>query len=380
MPPPSSEAGDDDGSPPPSPALSPRGTSSTPSLPAPSADVDLTDEVQDFRFLTSLIDSETAQKLPSRGTKDFEPHGTRAQDAALAASRAAMHAALSLARVHPRGGQRAEWDGKDGAWVDKPGGFWVRSVGRVVRVPIADSDSDSDSEDQPSDTMPTKPKSPRKPKTEARTHLHPEEALWLLERGSLDIHWPPAPGEAPFTGLPMSLQGGYAAFLGEVLSLEVFTVYQYLKRAGYTVLRAGENEGSVPVYKAAAGNPLSVLFARLWTALFAPQPAHDPTTNTSIGPAPTDPTAPRVTYHVYKPLPGFKKTSPGPPDFYVSVINARESCFPSERQLDGLLAQTPYHPPTGVTNLYLRLKKGYRDVVLAVVDQGVAWSMAIWTS
>ena len=35
-------------------------------------DVDPTDEVVDFRFLT-------AQKLPSRGIKDFEPHGTKLQ-------------------------------------------------------------------------------------------------------------------------------------------------------------------------------------------------------------------------------------------------------------------------------------------------------------
>src|SRR5215471_9763246 len=58
-----------------------------------------------------------------------------------------------------------------------------------------------------------------------RLWLLPEEALYLLERGSLEIMWP-APSPAPVSedrseedkrveeGVPMSLQAAYACFIG----------------------------------------------------------------------------------------------------------------------------------------------------------------------
>ena len=39
-------------------------------------------------------------KIPKRGEKDFEPHATALQSNTLAASRQAMHNALSFQRVH----------------------------------------------------------------------------------------------------------------------------------------------------------------------------------------------------------------------------------------------------------------------------------------
>lgn len=78
-----------------------------------------------------------------------------------------------------------------------------------------------------------------------------------------------------------------------------------------------------------------------------------------------------MTFHVYKPDSSYKKTQPGPPDFYVSVVDARCSNIPSELELDGLLRQTPYHSPAQKPSMYQKLKDGYRNVILAVVDQGV---------
>ena len=78
-----------------------------------------------------------------------------------------------------------------------------------------------------------------------RVWLLPEEALYLLERGSLDIRWPisstgcPGESETADSGIPMSLQAAYACFLGHGgLNMERFSVYTGLRRLGYTLVRA----------------------------------------------------------------------------------------------------------------------------------------------
>ena len=78
-----------------------------------------------------------------------------------------------------------------------------------------------------------------------------------------------------------------------------------------------------------------------------------------------------ITFHVYKPDSSYKKTQPGPPDFYISVVDASSSNIPSEPDLNALLLQTPYHAPAEKQSIYPKLKHGYRNVILAVVDQGV---------
>jgi tRNA-splicing endonuclease subunit Sen54 len=76
--------------------------------------------------------------------------------------------------------------------------------------------------------------------------LLPEEALYLLERGSLDIRWPTAitgvtveEGSEEELSIPMSLQAAYTCFIGRGgLTLERFTVFSSLKRLGYALSRA----------------------------------------------------------------------------------------------------------------------------------------------
>lgn len=76
--------------------------------------------------------------------------------------------------------------------------------------------------------------------------LLPEEALYLLERGSLDIRWPTSitggtgeEGCEEELSIPMSLQAAYACLIGRGgLTLERFTVYSSLKRIGYAISRA----------------------------------------------------------------------------------------------------------------------------------------------
>ena len=97
---------------------------------------------------------------------------------------------------------------------------------------------------------------------DTRLWLLPEETLYLLERGSLDVRWPSGMGQAGADetvqaqeeydgaqGIPMSLQGAYAAFLGMGPSpptLEQYLVYSGLKRAGYIVFRAETWGGQQP--------------------------------------------------------------------------------------------------------------------------------------
>lgn len=96
--------------------------------------------------------------------------------------------------------------------------------------------------------------------------LLPEEALQLVERGSLDVRWPvsegergeedgdegvgkeeePGKGERQGIGaVPMSLQAAYACFIGRSgLTLEKYVVYASLRRLGYTVTRAATWNGT----------------------------------------------------------------------------------------------------------------------------------------
>lgn len=79
--------------------------------------------------------------------------------------------------------------------------------------------------------------------------------------------------------------------------------------------------------------------------------------------------------HVYKPSTPFRKSAPPTPDFRIAVVNTRtQTTLPTLSQLRALLESTPLDPPVGEKmerQLYMRLRHGYRSVILAVVDQGV---------
>jgi len=188
----------------------------TPQAPSqPSIETDLTDETQDFRFLTHL--SHEHPTIPRRGEKDFEPHGTTHQASTLAASRHAMHTALSHTRLHvPKAHIIGHFDPETGMTVvERARGQHFRTMGR------ADA--------------------------QGRVWLGPEEAVYLCERGNLDVRWPTADGEGEGVGVVMSLQGVYACLMGRGgVGLERYVVYAGLKRSGYVVLRAptwGDDDG-----------------------------------------------------------------------------------------------------------------------------------------
>ena len=78
-----------------------------------------------------------------------------------------------------------------------------------------------------------------------------------------------------------------------------------------------------------------------------------------------------VTYHVFKASTPYTKRAPPPPDFHVVVMPARSTPLPTLCQLDDLMSRVPYDPPQKDKPLYQKLKHGYRNLVLAVVDEGV---------
>ena len=256
-----------------------------------------------------------------------------------------------------------------------------------------------------------------------RLWLLPEEVLYLLERGSLDVRWPTEDQDEEGMGLPMSLQGAYAMFIGDeqshagALTFERYSVYTGLKRMGYTVLRvpswnAPDFSTGREYFAPTPSLPQRAWYIGLlnyytsWFSVWSSIAANDEPTQYDQGPlvqpriyrsyadiyrrlalvnyhdpavqrgpsgleVSQDPSF-RTTYHVWKPgSQTFKKSAPGPPDFRIAVVNARESASPTLEQLSSLLETMPYQPPSDTAQLYQKLKHGYKNVVLAIVDQGI---------
>ncbi|THX69364.1 hypothetical protein D6D05_09038 [Aureobasidium pullulans] len=357
-------------------------------------DLDLSDETQDFRFLLNFSSDDA--KIPKRGEKDFEPHHTDLQSKTLADSRDAMHTALSFQRVHqPKKYVLAHYHPETNmAYTEDPKGPLFKSMGKVF----------------PAKEDPLGPRIAG----ENRIWLLPEEVIYLLERGTIDVRWPVDEDDEDDEGLPMSLQGAYAAFLGMegdgegALTFEKYSVYSGLKRSGYTVHRAPswDGPGSDPgddCYPPVQGTAWSLgLLRDKWQSMFIPRsateteqkagplvkpglyrnyaeiyrrlaiiPSYDPTSRTKDSANATDP-AFRITYHLWKPgSTTYKKSDPGTPDFRIAVINARETSVPTLAQLSALIDTQSYEPPRKDVQLYQKLRSGYKSVILAVVDQGV---------
>lgn len=307
------------------------------------SDDELDDGTTDYRFLsTTLIHStdpvSVTPVIPRRGEKNFEPNSTGLQASKLAASRRTMHDALSHTRSHGlKNHVIGLYDGvKATVKVRQVKGQVFRTVGRDL--------------------------------SGGGVELLPEEALWMLERGVLDVRWPvddddgeeqevngghedgegvlggqryekeklqdhttgvvkimhelahlhverlnekePTSEEQEIkptvetmkmhrlveeqedqrkeeSGIPMSLQGAYAAFLGEEaergswLTLDKYLVYAGLKRAGFIVRRTDTMIRCRPATIALKSDATEVqtqetsrnitLFAWLYKMLLAPR-------------------------------------------------------------------------------------------------------------
>lgn len=327
-------------------------------------DMDISDELQDWRFLAAV--SQSNFTLPKRGEKDFEPDGTNNQKNILAQSREAMYSALQGPRRHTgKNHITCTWFPEVGmALVDTPRGPHFRTIGK------ADA--------------------------QGRVWLTPEETVYLLERGSMECWWP--------QGAPMSLQAAYACCIQAAGDLENLLVYSYLKKIGFVVQRASTNNDfseqttkqpfSLNAYRAlglrTALRFMETLFVkprkstspscllerfvyRDYESAFDDLqivPCHDPlkmsgTSSETV----SDPLL--ITYHVWKPTEGFRKSNPGPPHFRVVVLDAREQTMPTLAQLADLFDQMPIDTNVKSQAQIPRLKTGWKNVILAVVDAGV---------
>ncbi|KAK1772663.1 tRNA-splicing endonuclease subunit sen54 N-term-domain-containing protein [Phialemonium atrogriseum] len=425
---------------------------------APTAEEALEEEAQDFRLFAALFrkKSVSAQTI-RKGEKDFESHGTRAQQNALEQSRQAMEDVLSYTRVYKPGNWLRGWYFPDrfADWAADGGEAGLaEEFGGAGGVGDRDADADAGAGAGGSDkrryldardrvvvvegaggivsktigrvvTGQAKDRAARD-----KMWLLPEEALFLVERGSLDLWWPMRGIETVFPlepkqdggevtgeqgsgsaddeydlGLPLSLEAAYSLLIGNEgergkVTLQKFQVYSNLKRGGYKILRAPQ-----AVRPARHPQPIqtpSSVWQWLFSLLFAEEephhqpygplvrpglyrsyksiygqlaiiPRHKPTTEPSC-PWPAEEPF-RIHFHVWKSGTTFSKTRPPPPDFYLSVVDAQESDFPTLEQMAALLDSSPWAPPKAEWavpgRLYQRLKHGYRNVILAVVDHGV---------
>ncbi|KAF3915221.1 hypothetical protein ABW20_dc0108597 [Dactylellina cionopaga] len=175
------------------------------------ADIDISDETQDFRFLAALTKKDGT--IPKRGEKDFEPDGTNLQSNTLDDSRNAMFQALSVERSH-NGKNRvtATWHpSRRLARVHTQRGVLFKSMGRADK----------------SGTI----------------WLLPEELIYMVERGSMECFYEEGGLEADISiNISMSLQAVYAAALEATGGLERYQVYANLRRSGYLVYRDPEGQ------------------------------------------------------------------------------------------------------------------------------------------
>ncbi|ORY82110.1 hypothetical protein BCR37DRAFT_37092 [Protomyces lactucae-debilis] len=297
-------------------------------------------EAPDYRLL-----SKSSYSLPSRGDKDFEPDGTRKQDATLLASRQALYAAVAVQRVLPADCMMCAWNPCMGHGILlHPKGPLFKSMGRSFGANKA-------------------------------CMLLPEETLFLLERGSLVLHL-----QDDTEQLPLSVQAAYALCLDKDVSLAQYQVYSHLKRAGFHVLRATQVKHDIPSFLTTLQDSMRRVSRTLtqlqsgcvdarsvyrsYTQLYnrlAMSPCHDPREQINT----TTPSRLHVCYDVWKPGVHFKKSMPGEPHFRVCVCTT-DDAMPLRAEMDALLASIPLHTQTPT------LRDGYREsLILAIVDAGV---------
>ncbi|XP_045425878.1 tRNA-splicing endonuclease subunit Sen54 isoform X9 [Lemur catta] len=140
------------------------------------------------------------QKLPQRshGPKDFLPDGSAAQAERLRLCREELWQLLSEERVERLGSLvAAEWRPEEGfVELKSPAGKFWQTMGFSEQ---------------------------------GRQRLHPEEALYLLECGSIQLF---------HQDLPLSIQEAYQLLLTEdTVTLLQYQVFSHLKRLGYVVRR-----------------------------------------------------------------------------------------------------------------------------------------------
>ncbi|KAG5641611.1 hypothetical protein DXG03_004648 [Asterophora parasitica] len=306
--------------------------------------------------------------IPKRGEKDFEPKpggGSGLQVHVLDTARAAMFDALRATRtISSKAVSYAVWYPKIGrAHVTLAKGIHFSAMGHSAPRPVLDGKGIE--------------------KIHKRLELLPEEAIYLVERGSLSC-WKESDLTLPenVVGAAMSVQQVYAEMIGvEDLTLEKLQVYTYLKRLGYSVTRTNPPTSYYPTPPPWPTKPVPTtsIFKRvislfpLWISKFSgfftkpfdwwrplrisPSlfrslrfmsaghkiPLHHPDEEKRLEAKKNSPY--KIFYNLYKPSTPFKRSAPPVPDFQIVVINARTTPIPTLQELTDLFGVLPELPP-----------------------------------
>ncbi|KAI5117358.1 hypothetical protein M0805_002472 [Coniferiporia weirii] len=337
----------------------------------------------DWTKLTALASAGPSNPfIPKRGDKEFEPAngaGTNLQQHKLERVRAAMFSALDVERtVSSKVASYAVWRPEIArARVLSARGNHLLTMGHNVprRSPLNDAQKEK--------------------KAEKAVDLLPEEALYLIERGSM-FCWVQVDGmrriemDGDVDGTPMTVQQAYTQMIGrEDLTLERYQVFAYLKRLGYTVTRARAPSAfyntPTPFRGKLALKPVQGVLSRVAELILAPfrrmfglgttkinwwrplrtyGPVHRFLSYASVFSAlrfipsgyelpthhcvqsdPQPPSPYEVFFNVYKPSTPFRKTAPPPPDYSIIVVNGRSTPMPTLQELTRLFEELPELPP-----------------------------------
>lgn len=223
-----------------------------------AASDDSDDEVADFRNLLPQLIAQRKDanavglghgSLPKRGEKDFEPTGFRGQEKKLEESRRAMQMVIGQERrIGSKSLSLAIWRPElNRAVVDVAKGNTMAALGVTTRAPVTISSASelpAGTQDVvgPNNQVGVWKNDIFYPRYTSRLELLPEEALYLLERGSLECRLAMPLCNSP-TGeqveVPLSLQHAFSLMLNkDGLTRERYQTYAYLKRLGYYVQRA----------------------------------------------------------------------------------------------------------------------------------------------
>ncbi|ROV97125.1 hypothetical protein VMCG_07488 [Cytospora schulzeri] len=392
---------DDDEIPKQAPAQSPEDAQAT-------AEEALEDEAQDFRHFAALQRKNVSASAIRKGEKDFEEYGTKSQASALEQSRVAMEEVLGYTRVHKNKEWARGWYFPD-RWVDDE----VFEGNEVKTAKVAAERRELHAKERVVCVGMEYSKAGRKIRGQGTNQpgwdqvwLLPEEALFLIERGSLDLWWPMASMSEIFPvgtegtgnktlseageqeeedeyalGIPLSLQAAYSLLVGNEgergkVSLRNLQVYSNLSRAGFSILRLPPpSPVPDPTQDLTTLEPPQPLWQRLFNLLFPEQelrrpaygplvrpglyrsyesiykqlaivPRHKPTAHPPTSQSELQDSPFRLQYHVWKPsTTNWSKTKPPAPDYYLAIVDAHETSVPTCEEITALLDSMAYEPP-----------------------------------
>ncbi|ORX92104.1 hypothetical protein K493DRAFT_303562 [Basidiobolus meristosporus CBS 931.73] len=184
--------------------------------------MELEEESVDFRVLLGKGSKGGSSNIPKRGSKDFAPDGSDIHEENLKEARKALQEVISEERIPNTlvfSKITTLSSVTDSALCN------TSQLSQGIWLPLENRVEITVKKGTQFNTMGYNEK--------AKIFLHPEEALFLLERGALIIL---------HHNVPMSLQQGYATLLSQSCPFEKYQVYAYLKRLGYIALKPSRSE------------------------------------------------------------------------------------------------------------------------------------------